>query len=119
MDFDEPDPYASALQRFASGEYSLDDLHRVLSHKTCFSLRVNENLHWFSLHAIPLRLPIRVTRAHLEEVLIRVRRRHLCEQALVDWATMIVINDEFVWDAEDQALTEWLNWLTLDFAPER
>lgn len=36
---------------------------------------------------------IRITRAHLERVLERKRRKQMSDQDVVDWATMLVIND--------------------------
>jgi hypothetical protein len=40
------------------------------------------------------------------------------ERQIVDWVTMITINDAYYWQPDDNEVAEWINFLGLDFTPE-
>lgn len=110
--------YSPVLERFAYGEVSLDGMHSALSAMFGTPLRQSQTMRWFPLGSIAPEGCILITRGHLECVLARRRQRHISEQGLIDWATMILINEAFSWDSNDKVLTEWINNLTLDFSVE-
>jgi hypothetical protein len=114
MNFFSAQAYTAALERFATGELSLDELHHVLTDIVGSPLRVNENMRWFPTNGVSLGLSVQVTRYHLDQILRRRGRRQFSEEALVDWATMIMVNEAFSWDWQDDVLTDWINRLALD-----
>ncbi len=57
---------------------------------------------------------IAITRAHIENALDRKREGKITERDLVDWATLLLLNDAYVLDPGDEALiAEWLNDISL------
>ena len=61
---------------------------------------------------------IRVTRQHLEAALQRRRDRRISEHELVEWATMLFLNQAYFWEGEDgELIFEWLKNISFDFKP--
>ena len=108
----------AVLEQFASGEISLAEMHAALSEISGSLLRENESMRWFSLFQVAPEQCVYITRSHLERMLDRRRSGRISDQELIDWATMITVNDAFYWDWQDEVLAEWINRLTLDFMPE-
>jgi hypothetical protein len=57
---------------------------------------------------------IAITRAHLANALDRKREGRITERDLVNWATLLLLNDAYVLDPGDEDLiAEWLNDISL------
>ena len=58
---------------------------------------------------------IAITRAHLATALDKKRQGRITEQDLVNWATLLLLNDAYVLDPGDEDLiAEWLNDISLN-----
>lgn len=111
----EPDSdQLAALEQFAWGKLPLEQMQAVLSKRLGSPIRQNEKIRAFSLKSICPFSRIHITRAHLESVLAKRRRKEITDQDLVDWATMLMINDAYFWDADDDILAGWINHFHLD-----
>lgn len=61
---------------------------------------------------------IAITRAHLSTALDKKRQGKITERDLVDWATLLLLNDAYVLDPGDEDLiAEWLNDISLLLDP--
>ena len=64
------------------------------------------------------RLPepgILVTRGHIENALERKRFGLITERDLVIWATVLLLNDAYVWDpADEDLIADWLNDISVN-----
>jgi aspartate/methionine/tyrosine aminotransferase len=109
------------LRRFASFEAGIEDLSRVLAGEFDFNVR----------HALSsagaaqkrnatgrFRLPepgIVITREHIANALERRRFDLVSERDLVEWATILLVNDAYVLDPTDEDLiAEWLNDISVN-----
>jgi len=110
-------PYLTArqqdvLRRFAWMEVTLDELRTAMSGVFEFDLQRGRRAArtWF-------RMPepgIAITRRHLENALNRKRDGRIEERDLVEWATLLLLNDAYVLDPGDEDLiAEWLNDISL------
>jgi len=55
----------------------------------------------------------------VENALEKRRLKQISEQQLIDWATMIMINDAYYWEREDaEVVGDWVEQLSLDLIPE-
>jgi hypothetical protein len=62
---------------------------------------------------------IRISRWHVENALTKARNGEVSERQLMEWATMILINDVFYWSGDDADLIgEWISRLSLDLISE-
>jgi hypothetical protein len=62
---------------------------------------------------------VRITAQHVENALAKRRSVQISERDLVDWATMILINDAFYWEPEDaEIVAAWVNSISFDLVPE-
>jgi hypothetical protein len=56
-----------------------------------------------------------ITREHIANALERKRFGLITERDLVVWATVLLLNDAYVWDAADEDLiADWLNDISLN-----
>lgn len=100
------------LRRFAWFEADLDEVRAAMSGVFEFNLQRGHRAArtWF-------RMPepaIAITRAHLENALTRKREGFIQERDLVNWATLLLLNDAYVLDPGDEDLiAEWLNDISL------
>ena len=100
------------LKRFAWMEASVEDLRTAMTGVFEFELQPGQRgaRTWF-------RMPepgIVITRRHLENALNRKREGKIEEQDLVEWATLLLLNDAYVLEPGDEDLiAEWLNDLSL------
>lgn len=100
------------LRRFAWFQADLDELRAAMAGVFEFNLQRGHRAArtWF-------RMPepaIAITRAHLENALRRKREGHIEERDLVNWATLLLLNDAYVLDPGDEDLiAEWLNDISL------
>jgi hypothetical protein len=110
-------PYLTAhqqdvLRRFAMMEASVEDLRSAMAGVFEFDLQRGHRAArtWF-------RMPepgIAITRRHLENALNRKRQGKILERDLVEWATLLLLNDAYVLDPGDEDLiAEWLNDISL------
>lgn len=100
------------LRRFAWFEADLDELRAAMAGIFEFNLQRGHRAArtWF-------RMPepaIAITRTHLENALQRKREGLIEERDLVEWATLLLLNDAYVLDPGDEDLiAEWLNDISL------
>jgi hypothetical protein len=110
-------PYLTAhqqdvLRRFAWMEATVEELRSAMTGVFEFELQRGQRAArtWF-------RMPepgIAITRRHLEHALTRKRERKIEERDLVEWATLLLLNDAYVLDPGDEDLiAEWLNDISL------
>ena len=110
-------PYLTAhqqdcLRRFAWMEVSVEELRTAMTGVFEFELQRGHRAAktWF-------RMPepgIAITRRHLENALNRKRDGKIEERDLVEWATLLLLNDAYVLDTGDEDLiAEWLNDISL------
>lgn len=109
-------PYLTAhqqdvLRRFAMMEASVEDLRSAMTGVFEFDLQRGHRAArtWFRMPE-----PDAITRRHLENALNRKREGKIEERDLVEWATLLLLNDAYVLDPGDEDLiAEWLNDISL------
>jgi hypothetical protein len=78
-------------------------------------LKHNEKLPFVNLNSVCPEPMFRIARWHIENALAKRRENKISERDLVNWATMLMINDGFFWKGEDaEAVGEWVNRISLD-----
>jgi hypothetical protein len=109
------------LRRFALFEAGIEELHRTMTGVFDFDVR----------HALSsvgaaqrrtvierFRLPepgIVITREHIANALERRRFDLVSERDLVEWATILLVNDAYVLDpADEDLIAEWLNDISVN-----
>jgi hypothetical protein len=102
----------AALRSFASLEVGIEEVRRILGGLFEFDLRPDSRT--ASGH---FRVPepgIAITRSHLSKALEQKRLGLISERDLVYWATILLLNDAFVLDPEDEDfIAEWLNDISI------
>jgi hypothetical protein len=107
------------VESFALCELSLDDLCQKVRDELGSGFRHNEKMRWVNLNQICPTPIVRITRRHVENALAKRRDKQISERHLVDWATMILINDCYFWEGEDaDVVAEWVDSISLDLVPE-
>jgi hypothetical protein len=106
------------LRRFALFEASADEMRRSLAGVFDFHLEPRHALAERRAATGNFRLPepgILITRKHIENALELKRFDLITERNLVVWATVLLLNDAYVWDpAEEDLIAEWLNDISLN-----
>jgi len=100
------------LRRFAFFDAEVNELRAAMAGVFEFNLqRGHRAAHtWFKMPEPA----IAITRMHLENALTRKREGLITERDLVDWATLLLLNDAYVLDPGDEDLiAEWLNDISL------
>lgn len=105
------------LRRFASFEIGIEELRRSLAGVFDFqfeaSQRNEESLFQRRTSSTHFRLPepgIVITREHIANALERKRFELITERDLVEWATILLLNDAYVLDpADEDLIADWLN----------
>jgi hypothetical protein len=100
------------LRRFAWFQADIDELRAAMVGVFEFELQRGRRAArtWFKMPEPA----IAITRAHLENALSRKRAGLITERDLVDWATLLLLNDAYVLDPGDEDLiAEWLNDISL------
>jgi hypothetical protein len=100
------------LRRFAWFEADLNELRAAMTGVFEFNLTRGQRAArtWFKMPEPA----IAITRRHLENALTRKREGHITERDLVEWATLLLLNDAYVLDPGDEDLiAEWLNDISL------
>jgi hypothetical protein len=96
------------LRRFASLEVGVEEVRNALAGVFEFDLEPERKT--ASVH---FRVPepgIAITRDHISKALEQKRLGLISERELVYWATMLLLNDAYVPDPEDEEfVAEWLN----------
>src|SRR5271165_904455 len=111
-------PYLTArqqevLRRFAWMDATVNELRETMAGVFEFELQRGRRgaRTWF-------RMPepaIAITRRHLENALTRRRQGRIAERDLVEWPTVLLLNDAYVLDPGDEDLiAEWLNDISLN-----
>ncbi len=100
------------LRKFAWLEADIDELRAAMAGVFEFNLQRGQRAArtWFKMPEPA----IAITRAHLEKALSRKREGLITERDLVNWATLLLLNDAYVLDPGDEDLiAEWLNDISL------
>lgn len=96
------------LRRFACLEVGVDEIQRSLA--GVFEFDLDPNRRSASTY---FRVPepgIAVTRDHISRALEQKRLGLISERELVQWATMLLLNDAYMPDPKDEDfVAEWLN----------
>lgn len=96
------------LRRFASLEVGVEEVRHALA--GIFEFDLEPERRTASVH---FRVPepgIAITRDHISKALEQKRLGLISERDLVYWATMLLLNDAYVPDPEDEDfVAEWLN----------
>lgn len=110
------------LRRFAAFEIDEAALRRSLA--GIFEIHVeavhspDEGRHLRRTATTNFRMPepgIVITREHIAKALEQKRTGHITERDLVQWATIILLNDAYVLDPGDEDLiAEWLNDISVN-----
>jgi hypothetical protein len=109
----------SSIERYAIFELSLEELCGIVRMERGSAFIHNENFCWVNLNQVCAEPKVRITREHIENALEKRRCEQISERQLVDWATMILINDVYFWEPEDAELVaEWVDRISLDLIPE-
>ncbi|MFZ0392539.1 MAG: hypothetical protein WCF17_14130 [Terracidiphilus sp.] len=100
------------LRRFAWFDADIDELREAMAGVFEFDLQRG---HRAARTGFKMPEPaIAITRGHLENALTRKREDLITERDLVDWATLLLLNDAYVLDPGDEDLiAEWLNDISL------
>jgi hypothetical protein len=106
------------LRRFLEFDASLEEVRVELLGIVNFNFIPERGNRWIDCNFPPPIPGIRVTREHLEAGLQRRRDRRISEQELVEWTTMLLFNQAYFWDGEDEDLIfEWLKNISFNFKP--
>ena len=106
-----------ALRRYALFEVGMEDMLRTMQGAFDVSFDVKEEPEAGTTHRrsannrFPIPEPgIVITREHISNALERKRFGLISERDLVYWATILLLNDAYVFDPGDEDLiAEWLN----------
>jgi hypothetical protein len=105
----------SAIEKYACCELSLENLCRVVREERGSAFIHNPNYRWVTLHQVCPEPKVRITQQHIEIALAMRALKEISERQLIDWATMLLINEVYFWDGEDAAVVvDWLNRISLD-----
>ncbi|HUN84849.1 MAG TPA: hypothetical protein VMU48_10740 [Terracidiphilus sp.] len=110
------------LRRFACFEIGIEELRRSLAGIFDFQFeprqRNAEGLFQRRTSTARFRLPepgIVITRDHIVNALERKRFDLITERDLVEWATILLLNDAYVLDpADEDLIADWLNDISLN-----
>src|SRR5215469_1633464 len=111
------DEQMETLRRYALFEVGLEEMLRVMSGAFDISFDVREQAgagvtqRRSANNRFPIPEPgIVITRDHISNALERKRFGLITERDLVYWATILLLNDAYVFDPGDEDLiAEWLN----------
>jgi hypothetical protein len=104
------------LRRFASLDASVEDVRRSLA--GVFEVNLEPEVRAASTH---FRVPepgVTITRDHISKALEQKRLGLISERELVYWATMLLLNDAFEIDPNDEDfIAGWLNDISYNLDP--
>jgi hypothetical protein len=98
-----------SLVRFARLELSLDELFRQTN--GMLELDFDSGIRRFTSHFLFVDHGIRIQSADIDRALSMRREGLLSEKDLVRWATMLIMNDAYIWGSEDDGDDEISNTL--------
>lgn len=109
------------MRRFALFEIGLEEMKRSLAGVFEFNFEPKEQAaggiteRRTATGNFPIPEPgIVITREHISNALERKRFDLISERDLVAWATVLLLNDAYVWDpADEDLIAEWLNDISL------
>src|ERR1017187_6013324 len=110
------------MRRFALFEIGLDEMRQSLAGVFEFNFEPKEQAaggvtqRRTATGNFPIPEPgIVITREHISNALERKRFGLISERDLVVWATVLLLNDAYVWDpADEDLIAEWLNDISLN-----
>jgi len=110
------------MRRFALLEIGVDEMHRSLEgvFEVYFEPKEEVDGKVTQRRTAHNRFPIPepgivITREHIVNALERKRFELITERDLVVWATVLLLNDAYVWDPGDEDLiADWLNDISVN-----
>jgi hypothetical protein len=100
------------LRRFALLDMSVEEMREALTGVFEFDLQRGQRA--ARTHFKMPEPGIAITRSHISNALDRKREGKISERDLVEWATVLLLNDAYVLDPGDEDLiAEWLNDISL------
>ncbi|HVU45841.1 MAG TPA: hypothetical protein VHD85_06940 [Terracidiphilus sp.] len=114
------DGQLEALRKFALFEIGVDEMQRSLAGVFEFDLEpgIPVGFSLFRTAKTHFRVPepgIVITREHIVNALERKRFELITERDLVIWATVLLLNDAYVWDpGEEDLIADWLNDISVN-----
>ena len=100
-----------AMEPFLKLQLSLDDLLLKLDWKLELDFLPNKRV--LTSRLLPAEPPIPVARRDLERAISMRRSGQIDDRQIVRWATMIVLNDCFLWGEADDQLTDMLHEISI------
>jgi len=100
-----------ALEQFLRLQLSLEDL--LLKLDGMLELDFFSNRRVLTSRLLPAEPPILVGRDDLHKAILMWRQGQIDDRRLVRWATMIVLNDCFLWDEDDDQLADSLHQISI------
>jgi hypothetical protein len=106
----------SVLRRFATLDAGIDDVRRSLG--GLFEIDLEPETRASKGHFKIPEPGVLITRHHISKALEHKRLGLMTERDLVYWATMILLNDAFEIDPDDEDIVaEWLNDISYSLDP--
>jgi hypothetical protein len=110
-----PDQLA-VLHRFLVFQAGIADIRGSLS--GLFEFELDPERRTASSHFQVPEPGILVTRDHIAKALEREQRGDISQRELIDWATMLLLNDAYQPDPKDEDfVAEWLNRISYELDP--
>lgn len=107
------DEQIAALRRFASFEAGIDEIR--LSLAGVFEFNLDSEPRTASTHFKVPEPGIAITRSHIAKALEQKRLGLISERDLVYWATILLLNDAYILDPDDEDfIAEWLNDISIN-----
>lgn len=98
----------NVLRRFLSFDAGVEDVRRALV--GVFEFNLDPHMRTSKAHFKIPEPGVRITREHISKALENKRLGLLSERDLVYWATMLLLNDAYEIDPEDEDfIADWLN----------
>jgi hypothetical protein len=114
-----PHPEAVAwIESYARCELSLEDLCGKVRGVLGKQMIHNPKMRLVNLNQISPAQSVRITPQHIEILFAKRRRGEITERQMIDWGTMLMINDCYHWDPLDAEVAEWISFLHLDLVPK-
>ncbi len=106
----------SILRRFASFDAGIDEIRRALS--GVFQINLQPELRTAERRFKIPEPGVRITKEHISRALENKRLGLISERDLVYWATMILLNDAYEINPEEEDfIADWLNDISYNLDP--
>ena len=107
------------IEGYAQCELSLEQLCSKIRNLMGKRFIHNEKMRVVNLNQVCPQRAVRITPQHIETLFAKRGHDEITEQAMVDWAHMVIINDAYFWEPEDaDTVGRSVNFLFFDFKPQ-